>query len=239
MASREEIQPDILAAAQALASFAGKSLTARIGGLEQRFSGATAEAVQRSLSGSDITHELLLAASVMKRVAGQINVTIHAIGILLCLPHILAADERVESLSLGAGNTGRAFDLETDRQIAEFKFIHWQGGAETIRQNALFKDLYQMIEHPSPKKKFMYVLGTEFPMKFLTGGRALNSVMSRNRKLWDSFVGRYGNQFSTVGDYYADRGHEVELVDVSAFVPALASLTLPGPGSADSDAGAS
>ena len=39
----------------------------------------------------------------MKRLAGQINVTIHALGILLCLPHILEPSERVEPVSLGAG----------------------------------------------------------------------------------------------------------------------------------------
>ena len=53
----------------------------------------------------------------MKRLAGQINVTIHALGILMCLPHILEPDERVESVSLGAGNTGRDFDLETNVRV--------------------------------------------------------------------------------------------------------------------------
>lgn len=45
----------------------------------------------------------------------------------MCLPHILEPDERVESVSLGAGNTGRDFDLETNVRVAEFKFIHWRG----------------------------------------------------------------------------------------------------------------
>jgi hypothetical protein len=36
---------------------------------------------------------------------------IHAVGILTALPHILEHDERIETLSLGAGNTGRQFDL--------------------------------------------------------------------------------------------------------------------------------
>jgi hypothetical protein len=150
-----------------LASFAGADLTGRIGDLEGDFAGTNSETLRTVLDQSRVTHELLSSAYAMKRVAGQINVVIHAIGILLCLPHILEAGERVSSLSLGAGNTGREFDLETDRRIVEFKFIHWQGGAETIRQNALFKDLYQMIEHPTEKRKFMYVLGTKVPTKFL------------------------------------------------------------------------
>lgn len=69
----------------------------------------------------------------------KVNVVIHALGILLCLPHILEADGTVQYVSLGAGNTGRQFDLETDRRVAEFKFIQWQGGPESIRQNSLFK----------------------------------------------------------------------------------------------------
>jgi hypothetical protein len=158
----------------------------------------------------------------MKRVAGQINVVIHTIGILLCLPHVLEPGERVLSLSLGAGNTGRAFDLETDQRIGEFKFIHWQGGAETIRQNALFKDLYQMIEHATSKRKVMYVLGTHYPLKFLQSGRALSSVMSRNRKLWEGFQSKYGDSLSTVGEYYELKRDDFVLVDVSGFVPALA-----------------
>lgn len=227
MASPDRIAPDILGAAQALAAFAGSDLTGRIGALEGNFAGVTSESLRAVLDESQVTHELLSSAYVMKRVAGQINVVIHAIGILLCLPHILEVGERVSSLSLGAGNTGRAFDLETDRQIAEFKFIHWQGGAETIRQNSLFKDLYQMIEHPTDKRKLMYVLGTKFPLIFLQGGRALNSVMSRNRKLWDGFVAKYGTQLNTVGDYYALRGREVALIDVSSYVPGLISVDEP------------
>jgi hypothetical protein len=39
---------------------------------------------------------------------------------------------------------GRSFDLETDRQVAEFKFIAWRGGAEAIRQNGLFIDIFRL-----------------------------------------------------------------------------------------------
>ena len=74
--------------------------------------------------GLDI--DLLTASYLVKSLAGQINVIIHAVGILTALPEILEENERVEYLSLGAGNTGRQFDLETDRRIAEFKFINWK-----------------------------------------------------------------------------------------------------------------
>jgi hypothetical protein len=68
--------------------------------------------------------------------------------------------ERVEYLSLGAGNTGKAFDLETDLRVCEFKFINWQGGAEAIRQNALFKDLYLLAEASTAKRKYKTFSGT-------------------------------------------------------------------------------
>src|SRR5947207_9254032 len=113
-------EPDLLSAATALSSFAGAALTTRIASLEGSFEGATAESVHARLDSAAVSHDLLASAHVLKRVAGQINVVIHTIGILLCLPHILEPGERVLSLSLGAGNTGRQFDLETDTQIGEF-----------------------------------------------------------------------------------------------------------------------
>jgi hypothetical protein len=129
------------------------------------------------LEGAGVGREALAAAAEMKRLAGQINVTIHALGILLCLPHILEPGERVEYVSLGAGNTGREFDLETNLRVAEFKFIRWRGGAESIRQNSVFKDYLLLAEHPTAKRKYLYLLGTEHALKFLRGGRALSSVL--------------------------------------------------------------
>ena len=211
-------QQDLLAAARALEAFAGTRLTSRISELEASFVGSGVVDAQGLLSSAEVSHDLFAAANLLKRVAGQIHVVIHTVGILLCLPHILEPSEHVEYLSLGAGNTGRSFDLETNLRVAEFKFINWHGGSETIRQNALFKDLYLLAEDPTPKRKFMYVLETEHPLKFLLGGRSLNSVMSRNRKLWDEFQDRYGAQFSTVRDYYDSRSAQVALVGISQFL---------------------
>jgi hypothetical protein len=49
---------------------------------------------------------VLGAAGLVKQLAGQINMIIHALGILLCLPHILRPSEIIDYVSLGAGNTG-------------------------------------------------------------------------------------------------------------------------------------
>src|SRR6185312_8344604 len=156
----------------------------------------------------------------------QIHVVIHAVGVMLLIPQIMEPDERIEYVSLGAGNTGREFDLETDRRVAEFKFIHWQGGAESIRQNAVFKDFYCLAENATTKRKELYVLGIAHPLGFLQGGRALSSIMSRDRKLWDKFRAKYGDRFKTVGEYYAEHEHDVMLIDAIPLVPELARVTV-------------
>ena len=72
-----------------------------------------------------------------------------------------------------------AFDLETNLRVAEFKFINWRGGTETIRQNGVFKDYLLLALHPTAKRKHLYLLGTDHAVKFLRGGRALSSVLNR------------------------------------------------------------
>ncbi len=113
-----------------LSRFTGADLTQTLGRIEGSVRGVTAEDCSAFLEEAGAGREVLSAAAEMKRLAGQINVTIHALGVLLCLPHILEPAERVEYVSLGAGNTGRKFDLETNHRVAEFKFIRWRGGTE-------------------------------------------------------------------------------------------------------------
>ena len=172
---------------------------------------------------------MLAAAAGMKRLAGQINVIIHALGILMCLPHILEPGERVEILSLGAGNKGRDFDLETNVRIAEFKFIQWRGGPETIRQNSVIKDYLLLAEHPTAKRKHLYLIGKEHAIRFLRGGRAISSVLSRNAKLQRMFTERFGERFRTVGNYYAAHARVVQIEDVSPWLSELAEVLIAEP----------
>jgi len=219
----EPKQPQI-AVAEAihlLQTFRGADLTQTIYQIEKSLKGVPAESYSTVLTTSGAKAEVLGAAGVIKRLAGQINVVIHSLGILMCLSHILRSGEIIEYVSLGAGNTGRAFDLETNLRIAEFKFINWQGGPESIRQNALFKDFYEMAEHQTPKEKYLYVLGTEHAQKFLNGGRALSSVLTRNEGLRKKFNDKYGDSYRKVRDYYVPRKGLVVIQDVSPFVPEL------------------
>ena len=201
--------------------FTGVDLTVTLGRIEGAVRGLSVEDCGAFLESEGVDHEALVAAAELKRLAGQVNVTIHALGILLCLPHILEEGETVAYVSLGAGNTGRQFDLETNRRVAEFKFIRWRGGAEAIRQNSIFKDFYLLAEHRTSKPKYLYVLGTQHVRKFLRGGRALTSVLSRNNKLRDLYFERFGERFRTVGEYYSVHSHLVEIEDVSPWLSEL------------------
>ena len=198
---------------------AGAGLTDWIGSLESAFSGKTAPTVAE-LGRSGVDAELLTAALLVKRAAGQINVIVHVVGILVALPKILEPGEIVESLSLGAGNTGRACDLETNRQIAEFTFIDWRGGPESIRQNKLFGDVVALAAAKTTKRRVLYVNGRDIPLRFLGNRRALSSVL-KDAPLERRFRELYGSRFTTVGDYWATVRDRIEVVDLAAVVPAL------------------
>ncbi len=202
--------------------FCGPNLTATLARAETAVRGASVD-VARTIAALEATHEAIAAAGELKRLAGQVNVVIHALGILLCLPHILEGGEKVEYVSLGAGNTGRAFDLETDRRVAEFKFITWQGGSESIRQNSLFKDFFLLAEHETGKQKYIYLLETDRPLRFLNGGRALSSVL-KDARLAGAFRLKFGDRYRTVRDYFGPRREVVALQDISRWLPSLVGI---------------
>ena len=135
-------------------------MTARLRVIERAARGVIVEDSGALLESANAGIEVLAAAAALKRMAGQVNVAIHALGILRCLLHVLEAREEIEYVSLGVGNTGRRFDLETNFRIAEFKFIRWRGGAEAARQNAAFKDFVMLATQRTSKRKYLYLAGT-------------------------------------------------------------------------------
>ena len=213
------------AAAKSIEAFQRGALTIRLAELERIFAGRVGSDTRDLCSREFVDESLIRSAALLKAVAGQINVIIHAAGILSALPHLLARTERIEYLSLGAGNTGKAFDLVTDRRIAEFKFIQWTGGSETIRQNSLFKDFFGLAEAREKRRKYLYVLGLEQPLKFFSGRRSLSSVMSKNASLAAEFRGRFGNRFTVVREYYQYRRRRVSIVDLLPVLGALGAST--------------
>lgn len=93
-----------------------------------------------------------------------------------------------------------------------------QGGSEAIRQNGIFKDFYSLAEHQIDKKKYLYVVGTELPLKFFNGGRALTSVLSRYQSILDDIHNKYGTGIIKVRDYYALRKNDVIICDISQYL---------------------
>ncbi len=217
---------DLAAISVLLRDFSGHELSAKLKQVEGAIAGMTLTRYPAFLLNTGADRKVLAAAADLKKLAGQINVLIHALGILLCLPRILEKGETVQYVSLGAGNTGRKFDLETDRRIAEFKFIQWRGGAESIRQNSVFKDYFELARCTNGKQRYLYLLGTEHPLRFLNSRRALDSVLSRNVKLKATFRDLFGDRYRTVGEYYRAHSREVKIVDVAGWLSELAAAVI-------------
>jgi hypothetical protein len=203
---------------QAIENFQGLSLTESLSRIESSVVGLGTNELRDFCDGRKIDGAFMSSAVSIKKLAGQINVIIHAAGILCSLPAILKPDEIVESVSLGAGNAGRQFDLETNFRVAEYKFIDWQGGSESIRQNGVFKDFFSLAEHETKKSKHLYVVGTNHPLRFLTGGRALSSVLSRYPTILAEIARKYGAEVTRVRHYYELKKSEVEVLDISPHI---------------------
>lgn len=211
--------PSLAESVELLDRFASGDLSWKLSDTEYKLQRATIEQCCSLNTLLCVDQDLLQGAAELKRVAGQINVVIHALGILYLLPQLLEEGETIEYVSLGAGNTGRKFDLETDRRIAEFKFIAWRGGPEVIRQNSIFKDFFYLAEEEDPKKRFLYVLDSKHPLKFFRSGRSLKSVFSRQPKVAEEFRQIHGDRMTKVGEYYELKRDVVEIVDVSGNLP--------------------
>lgn len=199
--------------------FKGESLTRTISGFEVALADASASTVRSSNQRLGVDHSLLLAAAAIKQASAQIDVVIHTVGILYALPHILRQDEVVESLSLGAGSAHSDADLVTDRRIGEFKFICWQAKGNAVRNKTLFEDYFRLIREQTDKEKYLYLLETETPLRFLRGGRDPLKVLDRNKRLADDFVAGYGQSYGTVGEFFEAHQEEVQIVNLTEVVP--------------------
>src|SRR3990172_8015278 len=84
-------------AASALQDFEKGDLGERIGAMEAILKGADASRLEAAFPHLGSGNRLLEAALTLKAPAGQVNVLIHAIGILLAIPKILSQGEQVIS----------------------------------------------------------------------------------------------------------------------------------------------
>lgn len=193
-------------------------LTQRIAEIEAQLVAKDTGTITDFLHQAGIGQQVLEGALRIKEIARQINVVVHALGILTALPYILDQDEQIKYLSLGAGNTGKYFDLETDKRVAEFKFTNWRGNPESIRQNRLFIDFFNLAEQETHKRKCLYVIDKKYPLRFLNGGRALNSVLSKNQKAATKFFSKYVDRYKVVSEYYRDFSQKVEIIELKDFI---------------------
>lgn len=216
---RWRMKMSIEEAIRTIERFKGTNLTDNIATIEMDIVDLDRSDSARYCNERGIDDDLLSSAFAVKKASSQIDVIIHAAGILHSLKNILETGEVIESLSLGAGSTGKRFDLETNFRVAEFKFIDWKGGSETIRQNNLFMDFFELAEYETEKRKCLYVMGTESPLKFLNGRRALNSVLRGDPKnILRTIADKYGPKVATVRDYYLLKEAEVEIHDIGIHI---------------------
>ncbi len=201
------------------------NLRKRIIDIENDLNGVGKERLEKICSKDSIDVELFDAAMTLKNLTRQIDVIVHAVGIMLSLPYILKNDEEIIGLSLGAGKKKTVpFDLETNFRIAEFKFINWQGGSEKMRKISLFKDFYYLAEYePHKNERNLFVLGKKYPSNFFQSETSLSSIMPR-RVIWEDFKQRYPEGLNTVKEYYELQKNRVKIIDLTAIVSHFRNL---------------
>jgi hypothetical protein len=199
---------EFVASVRQIAAFSGDNLAARVAALEETFTGLNKVGTVGALEAASIDAELFDASRIIKRASAQIDVVVHALGILTLLPSILQGDEVVQSLSLGAGNAeARRFDLETNRRVAEFTFIEWRGNDST-RLQKIFKDFYRLAEFATSKMKELWVTDDKFVLEYLKSGSSIRGATNKHRNIWEDIQREYPS-FKRVNDYYNHRIDQV------------------------------
>jgi hypothetical protein len=209
---------DVVAALDLVSQFKGSSLATVISDFELAATSRRRADLASMLSDRCVCPDLLRAAIAVKRAAAQIDVIVHAVGTLMCLIEILEEDEFVESLSLGAGNAGRKFNVETNKRVADITFIEWKGGSEAIRKQKLFKDFYELAECDTSKRRCLYFVGNEHATKVFSSRSPCKGMLRKFAALQADFIRKYGSAMP-VREYYSLKKHLVELADVNSVAP--------------------
>lgn len=213
---------ELLAAFELVRAFKGSSLATRIALLERETERKLKGQLPDILIHEHITAELLRSAVEVKRAASQIDEIVHAVGTLLALQDVLDEDEKIESLSIAAGNTGRSVDVDTNKRIAEFTFIDWKGGSESIRKQKLFKDFFCLAESETLKQRFIYVLGDDHAQRVFTTRSSCKGMLRKFAELQTAFVTKYGSDI-TVREYFELKKHLIQIVNLKSASPTVAS----------------
>jgi transcriptional regulator with XRE-family HTH domain len=216
---------DDVAAVSRVVAFRGESkdLAGRIGSIAAVLVGQTAADAVSIYEAYGVDSGLLTAALRVKHMSAQINTILHAIGILIALPHLLEDDERIERVSLG---TAAGIDLETNRRIAAFKFIQWKGN-DSNRLSSLLADVFHLAVADTTKRRVLYLTGIQTPLKLLASGRRVQSVLKDKDSVLKEFNAVYPGKYEYTGEYWAAVSGQIEVVDLLERVPELACLDSP------------
>jgi hypothetical protein len=159
------------------------------------------------------------SAKIIKAASAQIDDIVHVSGIMLAKSIWLQENEKVEYVSLGAGNHIDRSDLETNLRIAEFKFGKWnENSANGIRRRGYFSNYINLLTANINQDKYFVVEDKTAFVKFMNGKAKWKNVLSKNptafKKLENFLVDNSMESLETVNEIY---NHFKEVVTVINF----------------------
>jgi hypothetical protein len=218
------IAPTSIRAMEQLAGLLGGG---RVSGLLREVAtelyGADADAADGVAASAGFTPKLLSEAFTLRRHLGRLNDLIHAAAMTMALPHILEPDEVVSQRPWLAanGDPAHAFDLETDRRVADFRLAVWTG-KDATRKRALFQGLVHLAALPAERRPELYVAG-EAPLDFLRGSRS-NAAWALNRgpeSTKSLYLERFEDLGMSIRDFTANLAAHVRLIDLGDVLPPM------------------
>jgi len=112
--------------------------------------------------------------------------------------------------------------LETDKRVAEFTFIDWKGGPESIRKQKLFKDFYCLAEADTRKQRYLYVIGDVHAQKSFLSRSTCKQMLRKFADLQHQFCSVYDPEM-TVREYFEVKGPMIRVINLTGESEAIAS----------------
>lgn len=193
--------------------FKNESLKETLNGLED---------LEKTISIANF-ETIFLAAKIIKQASSQIDEIVHASGIMIAKEVWLNEDEKVEYLSLGAGNLKERFDMETNLRIAEFKFGKWnEKSANGIRRRGYFSNYVSLLAANNPRSKYFVVEDKKAFIKFMSGKATWRNVLSKNpsgfKKLENFIIENKKEYLITVDEIYKEFEGRVTIIEFNQII---------------------
>ncbi|KFF16546.1 hypothetical protein B0A63_11330 [Flavobacterium johnsoniae UW101] len=174
---------------------------------------------------SDYDFENIFSASkIIKEASAQIDEIVHATGIMIAQKKWLEENEKLQYLSLGAGNHKEKFDLETNLRIAEFKFGRWNDKSSNgLRRRGYFSNYIGLLTSEDPRRKYFVVEDKESFLKFIKGKADWRNVLSKNptglKKLEFFLIEKGKENLTSVGQIYSAFEESVIIISYKEIMP--------------------